>query len=242
MIKGFISTQYINNAKKIFLVSFLFLGSFQTFSLKSQTVNEAQPSNTSELPNIVSGEILESIKGSTVNSSKSSGSTASLSFGSSTTFGTSASVNATSATKASSESIFKVGNSPSSACPSGGCIKSTIGGADGRVTAAVTNMKASNLSTLNDTTVDSLDNRYTDATADLSGIGADNQLTLDGSETIFKARAATVHSDANFDSISSNILSEDAQTSSGSASGFTSTNTNVDINVSDYVTSFQQAF
>ena len=66
-------------------------------------------SQTLELPEIVSGEVLESITGSTVNTSKSTGSTSSLSFGSSTRFGTSASVNGTSATKSSSESIFKVG-------------------------------------------------------------------------------------------------------------------------------------
>ena len=98
------------------------------------------------------------------------------------------------------------------------------------------------MESFNDSTVNSSSNNYTNANADITGIGASNAITLDGSETIFKARSATVHSNANFDSINSKILSNDAQTSSASSSGFTSTNTNVDINVSDYVTTFQQAF
>ena len=164
------------------------------------------------------------------------------SFGSSTRFGTSASVNGTSATKSSSESIFKVGNTATTSCPSGGCINSNIGDSNGNITAKVSNIKANNLESFNDSLVNSSSNKYTNANADITGIGANNSITLDGNETIFKARSATVHSNANFDSINSKVLSNDAQTSSASSSGFTSTNTNVDINVSDYVTTFQQAF
>tara|TARA_B100000482_G_scaffold57510_1_gene39595 strand:- start:1533 stop:2234 length:702 start_codon:yes stop_codon:yes gene_type:complete len=225
-----------NNIKislKILIIPFLSLSTFYGYSLKSQTL---------ELPEIVSGEVLESIKGSTVNTQKSTGTTSSLTFGSSTRFGTSASVNATSATKSSSESIFKVGNSPTNECPSGGCINSNIGDINGNITAKVSSIKANNLENFNDTLVNSSANKYTNANAEITGVGANNSITLDGNETIFKARAATVHSNADFDSISSQVLSSDAQTSSASSSGFTSTNTNVDINVSDYVTTFQQAF
>ena len=225
-----------NNIKvslKILIIPFLSLSTLNSFSLKSQTL---------ELPEIVSGEVLESIKGSTVNTQKSSGSTSSLSFGSSTRFGTSASVTGTSATKSSSESIFKVGNSPTNECPSGGCITSNIGDLNGNVTAKVSTIKANNLENFNNTLVNSSSNKYTDANAEITGIGAKNSITLDGNETIFKARSATVHSNANFDSINSKVLSSDTQTSSVSSSGFTSTNTNVDINVSDFVTTFQQAF
>ena len=233
MIKKITMKNYLNVSLKIIFIPFLSLASLNNISLRSQTL---------ELPEIVSGEILESITGTTVNTSKSTGSTSSLSFGSSTRFGTSASVNGTSATKSSSESIFKVGNSATTTCPSGGCINSNIGDSNGNITAKVSNIKANNLESFNDSLVNSSSNKYTNANADITGIGANNSITLDGNETIIKARSATVHSNANFDSINSKVLSNDAQTSSASSSGFTSTNTNVDINVSDYVTTFQQAF
>ena len=233
MIRNMIKKNYLNIPIRIVLFSSLSLISFDSISVRSQTL---------ELPEIVSGEVLESIKGSTVNSSKSTGTSTSLSFGSSTSFGTSASVNATSATKSSSESVFKVGNNTTGGCPSGGCIRSNIGDVNGNITAKVSNIKANDLQSFNDTLVNSSSNKYTNADAEITGIGAQNEITLDGNETIFKARSATVHSNAGFDSITSKLLSNDAQTSSASSSGFTSTNTNVDINVSDYVTTFQQAF
>ena len=233
MTRNMIKKNYLNIPIRIVLFSSLSLISFDSISVRSQTL---------ELPEIVSGEVLESIKGSTVNSSKSTGTSTSLSFGSSTSFGTSASVNATSATKSSSESVFKVGNNTTGGCPSGGCIRSNIGDANGNITAKVSNIKANDLQSFNDTLVNSSSNKYTNADAEITGIGAQNEITLDGNETIFKARSATVHSNAGFDSITSKLLSNDAQTSSASSSGFTSTNTNVDINVSDYVNTFQQAF
>lgn len=205
-------------------------------------LNNPSISQTLELPEIVSGEVLESIKGTTVNTSKNSGATSSLSFGSETRFGTSSSVSGTSSTKASSESIFKVSNTSSSQCSSGGCITTSIGGDDAKVTAKILNIKASNLDSHNETTVDSFDNNYSNGEADISGISAANSISLDGSETIFKARAGTVHSDANYDSIISSTISSDAQTATSSSSGFTTSNTTVDINVSDYVTTFQRAF
>ena len=233
MTRNMIKRNYLNIPIRIVLFSSLSLISFESISVRSQTL---------ELPEIVSGEVLESIKGSTVNSSKSTGTSTSLSFGSSTRFGTSSSVNATSATKSSSESVFKVGNNTTGGCPSGGCIRSNIGDANGNITAKVSNIKANDLQSFNDTLVNSSSNKYTNANAEITGIGAQNDITLDGNETIFKARSATVHSNAGFDSITSKLLSNDAQTSSASSSGFTSTNTNVDINVSDYVNTFQQAF
>jgi len=233
MTRNMIKKNYLNIPIRIVLFSSLSLISFDSISVRSQTL---------ELPEIVSGEVLESIKGSTVNSSKSTGTSTSLSFGSSTRFGTSASVNATSATKSSSESVFKVGNNTTDGCPSGGCIRSNIGDANGNITAKVSNIKANDIRNFNDTLVNSSSNKYTNANAEITGIGAQNEITLDGNETIFKARSATVHSNAGFDSITSKLLSNDAQTSSASSSGFTSTNTNVDINVSDYVNTFQQAF
>ena len=218
---------------KILFFSFLSTVSFSSVALKSQTI---------ELPEIVSGEVLESITGRTVNTSKSTGSTSSLSFGSSTRFGTSSSVSGTSATKSSSESIFKIGNVQTNSCPTGGCIDSSIGDSNGNITAKVTNIKANNLESFNDSIVNSSSNVFTDANTEITGLGTSNSITIDGNETIFKARSATVHTNSDFDSINSRVLSDDTQTSSASSSGFTSTNTNVDINVSDYVTAFQQAF
>ncbi len=233
MIRNMIKKNYLNMPIRIVLFTSLSLISFGSISVRSQTL---------ELPEIVSGEVLESITGSTVNTSKSTGSTSSLSFGSSTRFGTSASVNGTSATKSSSESIFKVGNTATTSCPSGGCINSNIGDSNGNITAKVSNIKANNLESFNDSLINSSSNKYTNSNADITGISANNSISLDGNETIFKARTATVHSIAEFDSINSKVLSNDTQTSSASSSGFTSTNTNVDINDSDYVTTFQQAF
>ncbi len=233
MIKNIDIQYYLKAPLKIIFLSFLSLSSFNSISLKSQTL---------ELPEIVSGEVLESITGRTVNTSKSTGSTSSLSFGSSTRFGTSASVNGTSATKSSSESVFKVGNTQTNSCPSGGCINSNIGDSNGNITAKVSNIKANNMESFNDSIVNTSSNNYTNANADITGISASNAITLDGNETIFKSRSATVHSNSDFDSINSKVLSDDTQTSSASSTGFTSTNTNVDINVSDYVTTFQQAF
>ena len=218
---------------KIIFFSFFSIVSFSSVALKSQTI---------ELPEIVSGEVLESITGRTVNTSKSTGSTSSLSFGSSTRFGTSSSVSGTSATKSSSESIFKIGNSQTNSCPSGGCINSSIGDSNGNITAKVSNIKANNMESFNDSTVNSSSNIFTNANTDITGLGTSNSITIDGNETIFKARTSTVHTNSDFDSINSRVLSDDTQTSSASSSGFTSTNTNVDINVSDYVTTFQQAF
>ncbi len=218
---------------KFIFFSFLSIVSFSSAALRSQTL---------ELPEIVSGEVLESITGRTVNTSKSTGSTSSLSFGSNTRFGTSSSVNGTSATKSSSESIFKIGSAPTNSCPSGGCINSSIGDSNGNISAKVSNIKANNLESFNDSIVNSSSNIFTNANTDITGLGTSNSITIDGDETIFKSRSATVHTNSDFDSINSKVLSDDTQTSSSSSSGFTSTNTNVDINVSDYITTFQQAF
>ena len=222
------------NRKNTFLFLFILL-SFNH-------LNNPSISQTLEFPEIVSGEVLESIKGATVNTSKQTGATSSLSFGSSTRFGTSSSVNGTSSTKASSDAIFKVSNTPSSQCSSGGCITTSIGGDDAKVTAKISNLKANNLEIHNETNINSNDNNYSNGEADISGISATNAISLDGSETIFKARAGTVHSNENYDSIVTSTISSDSQTASSSSSGFTTSNTTVDINVSDFVTTFQQAF
>ena len=79
----------------LFLVSLTICGLFSSSSTCAQTV---------ELPALVSGQELESIKGSTVNRSNTTGGSSSLTVGSSTTFGASANLNASPGTKSSSSS------------------------------------------------------------------------------------------------------------------------------------------
>ena len=61
-----------------------------------------------ELPALVSGDELESIKGTSVNRNSSVGSNSSLTVGSSTTFGASVNLNASKGTTASTSSLLKL--------------------------------------------------------------------------------------------------------------------------------------
>jgi hypothetical protein len=102
------TTEKMNKAKKIVLTLLFTFGLIQLqYKALSQTL---------ELPEVISGDVLSGMKGSTVNRSTRQGATSSLTFGSSTTFGTSSSVNATSGTKSSAESLFKVDGQASSGC------------------------------------------------------------------------------------------------------------------------------
>ena len=89
-----------------------------------------------QLPDVVPGEIVNSIKGTSLTRSVSSGGKSSLSFGSNTTFGTSASVNATSGTKVESISNLKFENAT---------LTTRLGGDNDRVTADIGNIRATDL-------------------------------------------------------------------------------------------------
>ena len=191
-----------------------------------------------QLPDVVPGEIVNSIKGTSLTRSVSSGGKSSLSFGSNTTFGTSASVNATSGTKVESISNLKFDNAT---------LTTRLGGDSERVTADIGNIRANDLGSHStasgDTTVDSFSNTYSNGSADITGIFQANELELNGQESTFTTKASTVHGDsAVFDEIKAENQSGEAQTASGSSAAMLSTNTNVDINTSEFVNSFQQAY
>ena len=161
-----------------------------------------------------------------------------LTFGSNTTFGTSASVNATSGTKVESISNLKFENAT---------LTTRLGGDSERVTADIGNIRANDLGSHStesgDTTVDSLSNTYSNGSADITGIFQANELELNGEASTFTTKASTVHGDsAVFDEIKAENPSGEAQTASGSSAAMLSTNTNVDINTSEFVNSFQQAY
>ena len=201
-----------------------------------------------QLPEIVSGEVLESIKGSTVTRSTTSGGTSSLSFGSSTSFGVSASANGTTGTKTESISEFKFRNdinNNNNSCPAGSCLINTIGGTDGKITAKISNIRANNLDSYDDTLINSNSNSFSNGDADITGIQANNIILIDGETTRLEAKTATVHggSDTDFSQINTaNVISDESQTSSSNSNAFTNSNTTVDISVSEFANSFQQAF
>ena len=93
------------------------------------------------------------------------------------------------------------------------------------------------------TTISSDTNSYSNGNADISGILQSNEFEVDGSNSIFSTSVSTVHGDnSEFEQISSENVSSDAQLASGSSGVMFSTTTDVDINTSDFVSSFQQAF
>ena len=245
-----ISSRIISNSKikidRFFDLKYFLLPTFSILLSLPQPIF----SQTAELqlPEIVSGEVLESIKGSTVTRSLTSGGSSSLSFGSSTSFGVSASANGTTGTKTESTSDFRFRNdlnTNNDSCSSGSCLRNTIGGTDGKITAKISNIRANNLDSYNDTLIESSSNNFSNGDADITGIQSDNTILIDGTTTQLKANTATIHSgDAtDFSEINTaNVISEESQTSSSNSSAFTNSNTNVDISVSEFTNSFQQAF
>lgn len=170
------------------------------------------------LPPVISGDVINSIKGTTVNQSTQSGSKSSVSFGSSTTFGASSSINATSGANTSSETILKLNTAGNADCITGGCVNSSIGGTDGVTSADITNLRST-------TNTD----QSSSGNVNLQGIKASNTLTINGDLSIFKSGA----------SATSSGLSENANAGSNA---LINTNTNVDINTTNFASSFQQAF
>jgi hypothetical protein len=209
----------------ILLISSLF---FETPKLRAQL----------QLADVVPGEIVNSLKGSSLTRSSSSGGKSSLSFGANTTFGTSANINATSGTKAESISNVKF---------SSGVLTTTLGGDNNSVTADIGNIRANDMTSViqgeDVTTVASDTNSYSNGNADISGIFQSNVLELDGANSAFTTKTSSVHGDsATYEEIKSENVTPDAQIASGSSGAMFSTTTDVDINTSDFVSSFQQAF
>ena len=130
-------------------------------------------------------------------------------------------------------------------CSSGTCLRNTIGGTDGEITAKISNIRANNLDSHNDTLIESNSNSFSNGDADITGIQTENNILIDGDTTRLQSKTATIHSGSakDFSEINTaNVISEESQTASSNSSAFTNSNTTVDISVSEFTNSFQQAF
>lgn len=189
------------------------------------------------LPPVVTGEELSGMKGSTVNRSSQSGSKSSVSFGSSTTFGASSSLSTTSGSFGSAESSmqFHTSGRTDSTCSTGGCIGSSIGGTTGTVNADISNLRSTTEAGQNSS-----------GTVTLQGIAASNEFVL-SPDSSFKSNVSTVHADTGVNTNGSivpttPVVINETQNASATSSTLINTNTNVDINTTEFISSFQQAF
>jgi hypothetical protein len=217
------------NSKIFFqLVSLIFLGSNCTASLAQVA-----------LPALVSGDELQSIKGSTVNRNASVGGSSSLEVGSSTTFGASVSVNSSPGTKGKASSLLKLNEIGSlkenRSCPTGGCLRSSIGGSDSTLTGTITNLRATDATEFNETDIASGSNTYASGNVSFTGIAGENNLVLDESSEF---NASTESIDANVPG----ATPSDTKISSASSSATIDTTTTSDIKSSSFTSTFQQAF
>ena len=187
----------------------------------------------------------------TINQTVSTGSKASLSFGSSTSFGASANLSGTSSTttqvaskvKLKDLDIAEVSND-NSACPTGNCISTRLGQSitDGVSTSGTIQATISNLRANNAELEGSPDNNYVNGTADLSGVTASNDLVLDGMGSEFAVTTRTVHPESPDQADPQTITKDENQLSNGSASSVVNSQTTVDINTNQFVSTFQQAY
>lgn len=189
------------------------------------------------LPEIITGDVVDGIKGTTVNRSVQAGSKSAVSFGSSTTFGTSSSINTTSGAYGASESQLQLNTTGSETCPTGGCISSSVGGDNG-----ITNADIANIRSTTDASSNSSGN------VNLSGIQASNELILNGGLSNFRSQVHTIHdSNSPGDSLFENNpniinVAGDSQNASANSNTLINTNTNIDINTTEFTSTFQQAF
>tara|TARA_Y100001933_G_C18962255_1_gene548675 strand:- start:852 stop:1433 length:582 start_codon:yes stop_codon:yes gene_type:complete len=193
------------------------------------------------LPALVSGQELESIKGSTVNRSNTTGGSSSLTVGSSTTFGASANLNASPGTKSSSSSSLKLNALGADAngtqglqesCPTGGCLRTSVGGENSTLTGNIVNLKATDATQYNSNEISSTSNTLGAGDVDFTGISGSNNLVLDPSSQ-FVAETETL------DALDSG---ENTRVSSAAASSTIDTSTNADIKSTSFTSVFQQAF
>ena len=209
------------------------------------------------LPEIVPGEVIQGIKGTTVNRSAQAGSRSSVSFGSNTSFGTSSSINATAGAYAASESFLAIDTAGSDTCSSGGCISSSVGGTDGLVTADLSNIRSaersgSGYSSDPEDPAQSVNGSSTSSGTStgqvaLSGIRASNFLAIDGNGSSFKSQTHTIHEDNEGEDVMKNNPAKanvalDNQTANANSNTSINTLTNVDISTTEFVSAFQQAY
>ena len=217
---------------------------FKTLSIASLTslvlVGTAQAQSV-ELPALVSGVELESIKGTSVNRNSSVRSNSSLTVGSSTTFGASVNLNASKGTTASSSSLLKlnsIGVDPSgesgleNSCPTGGCLRTSVGGGNSTLKGKIVNIKATDSTTINENVLTG-ENSFGSGDVDFTGISGENNLVLDPTSQ-FKVETTTL------DAISTDIT--DTRVSSAGSSATIDTSTNAEIKSTEFISTFQQAF
>ena len=225
-------------------VGIIFLLAFNA-PVKAQ---EVAAIGTPAIPDLVP---LDPAVGGTVNQTVSTGSKASLSFGSSTSFGSSASLSGTSSTTTQVSSRVKLkdldlsdvqGNND--ACPTGNCIstrlgQSSVGGVQttGSITADISNLRANNANLEG-----SPDNNYVNGRAELGGVTASNDLVLDGMASEFSVNTRTVHENSPDQRDPVTLTKDENQLSNGSASSVVNSQTTVDINTNQFVSTFQQAY
>lgn len=198
------------------------------------------------LPDVVPGDVIQGIKGTTITRSAQSGSRSSVNFGSNTTFGTSSTINSTAGSYAASEAFLAIDQNGSGDCASGGCISSSVGGTDGLVNADLANIRSAERTA---TETSSTSNGTSTGQVDLSGIKASNALTIDGNASSFSAQTHTIHAtnqpgNENIFANNPNVANVEGENQNATATSNTSINTltNVDISTTEFVSSFQQAY
>ena len=179
-------------------------------------------------------------KGDTVNMTVSNGTKSSLNFGSSTIFGVSSNL---SSTEGSSSAVS------SQLAPSRGTLSFSIGigATTGSTSANIKNLRAIGGG---DTTIGGSpikvtgDNgNFSSGDAQLTGVQGKLDLDLDPTKTSFNSRTTTLHT--TYGSIpgqDSAQIGKGSQNSSVGGSASVNTNTNVDINTSNFQSVFMQAF
>ena len=194
----------------------------------------------------------------TLNQTVSTGSKASLSFGSSTSFGASASLSGTNMTTTTVTSKVKLKDldiaevpSGNALCPTGNCISTRLGesSSEGTTTTGAITAEISNLRANNQTDQNSTDSNYTNGKADLGGVTASNDLVLDGIGSEFSVSTRTLHEEDETwktggadPAAITKPSGEENQLSNGSASAVVNSQTTVDINTNQFVSTFQQAY
>ena len=202
-----------------------------------------------ELPALVSGDELESMKGSTVNRNSSVGGSSSITVGSSTTFGASVNTNSSPGSFGSAKSTLKLNsigvdpdgsNGLDNSCPTGGCLRSSIGGENSTLTGSITNIRATDAVAIDDVSLTTGENTYATGDVNFTGISGKNNLVLDPA-SIFESETST-SADENSNSESESSIDTSTKVSSAAASATIDTSTNADIKSSSFITTFQQAF
>ena len=193
------------------------------------------PSLGEDLPSLNIGDT------GTINQTVSNGSKASLTFGSSTSFGASANLNSTPGTKSSVTTSVALEDTTGISNK----ITNTLGSSStnesgNRISANISNLRANNESPSNG--LDSTDSNFSNGSVLLEGITSANELVLDDENTIFEVKLSTVHSESEFDNVSSINVDDTTSLGSGSASAVVNNQTVVDINTNQFVTTFQQAY